>query len=186
MAALRHKMKEHKKHGGHMKRKAGGATNEHEYNAVGAPEQKEAHDTKEGFKRGGKKHKKGGKVEAEKSMHRPDKKPRRAAGGSVMSSASKKAMASKDEAGQGHEGDGPKGEDPDRGCYKSGGALTSRERNALPKDDFVLKAERKYPIDTENRGRNALARVSQFGSSAEKSKVRSAVHRKYPGIGKKG
>lgn len=124
MSALRHKMKEHKKHGGahHMKRKAGGATNEHEYNAVGAPEMAEAHEKKESFKRGGKKHKKGGKVETEKSMHRPDKKPRRAAGGSVLSSASKKSMASKDESGQGHEGDGPKSEDPDRGCYKSGGA----------------------------------------------------------------
>ena len=31
---------------------------------------------------------------------------------------------------------------------------------------------------------NALARVSQHGTSAEKAKVRAAVHRKYPSMGK--
>lgn len=43
----------------------------------------------------------------------------------------------------------------------------------------------KYPIDTLARGRNALARVSQHGSPAEKKIVRAAVKRKYPSIGKK-
>lgn len=117
MAGLRHKkMKMHHK-------AKGGGVNEHEYNAVGAPEMSEAHDKKESFKKGGSKKKAGGHVEKTKSKHRPDKKPRRAAGGAVMSSASKKIMASKDEAGQGHEGDGPKGEDPDGSGYKSGGFI---------------------------------------------------------------
>lgn len=175
MAARHNKMK--------MKHKAKGGGVEHEYNASGSPEMAEAHDKKEGFKKGGKK-KAGGKVEKEKSTHRPDKKPRRAAGGSVFSSASKKSAASKDEAGQGHEGDGPKGEDPDRSCYASGGALTSKERKALPKSDFVFPKERRYPINDPNHGRAALSRVSANGSPEEKKKVRAAVHRKYPDIGK--
>jgi len=61
--------------------------------------------------------------------------------------------------------------------------LTSKRRNALPKDDFALPG-RKYPIEDANHARNALARVSQHGTPSEKAKVRSAVHRKYPGIGK--
>lgn len=48
-----------------------------------------------------------------------------------------------------------------------------------------------FPIDTEARGRNALARVNQYSSSPPwwsgslqelKNAVVSAVHRKYPGI----
>lgn len=67
---------------------------------------------------------------------------------------------------------------------KSGGRLTASERHALPRGDFALPGER-YPINDENHARNALARVSQHGSSDEKARVRSAVHRKYPGIGQK-
>jgi len=61
--------------------------------------------------------------------------------------------------------------------------LTSKRRNALPKDDFALPG-RKYPIEDANHARNALARVSQHGTPSEKAKVKAAVHRKYPGIGK--
>lgn len=61
--------------------------------------------------------------------------------------------------------------------------MTYQERKDLPRKDFVFPGKRAYPIDTENRGRNALARVSQFGSPSEKAAVRAAVHRKYPGIG---
>jgi len=61
--------------------------------------------------------------------------------------------------------------------------LTYRQRKKLPKSSFALPG-RRYPIDTINRGRNALARVSEFGTPAEKSAVRGAVHRKYPSIGK--
>lgn len=61
--------------------------------------------------------------------------------------------------------------------------LTSKSRNRLASKSFVFKRERRYPIEDKAHARNALARVSQFGSSAEKAKVRAAVHRKYPSIG---
>lgn len=41
-----------------------------------------------------------------------------------------------------------------------------------------------YPIPDKSHARNALARVAQHGSSAEKAKVRAKVHAKFPGIGK--
>lgn len=63
--------------------------------------------------------------------------------------------------------------------------LTYKKRKELPKDEFVFPAKKAYPIDTINRARNALARVSQFGTEAEKKKVRAAVHKKYPSIDKK-
>lgn len=53
----------------------------------------------------------------------------------------------------------------------------------MPKGEFVFPAERRYPVNDANHARNALSRVSQFGSESEKEKVRAAVHRKYPGIG---
>ena len=61
--------------------------------------------------------------------------------------------------------------------------LTSGKRNALPTKAFAEPGKRAYPIEDANHARNALSRVSQFGSPAEKSQVRSAVARKYPGIG---
>lgn len=62
--------------------------------------------------------------------------------------------------------------------------LTAAARRAIPKKDFALPGGR-YPIEDASHARNALARVSQHGSSEEKAKVRAAVHRKYPNIGKK-
>lgn len=64
----------------------------------------------------------------------------------------------------------------------AGGRLTASDRNALPADDFALPG-RRYPINDASHARNALARVSQNGSPAEKSKVRAVVRRKYPDIG---
>lgn len=61
--------------------------------------------------------------------------------------------------------------------------LTTGRRNALPESTFALPG-RRYPIEDANHARNALARVSQHGSSAEKATVRAKVHAKYPGIGK--
>ena len=62
--------------------------------------------------------------------------------------------------------------------------LTYGERKALPASAFAVDGKkRKYPINDKSHARNALARVSQFGSSAEKSKVRAAVRGKYPSIG---
>lgn len=62
--------------------------------------------------------------------------------------------------------------------------LTYGQRKNLGKSQFVFPSKRTYPIDTANRGRNALARVSQFGSPSEKAAVGAAVHRRYPTIGK--
>lgn len=62
--------------------------------------------------------------------------------------------------------------------------MTAKERDALPSKAFALPG-RRFPVNDKSHARNALARVSQFGSSEEKAKVRSAVHRKYPEIGKK-
>ena len=61
--------------------------------------------------------------------------------------------------------------------------LTSEERNKLPSKSFVLPGQRKYPIQNEAHARNALSRVSQFGSPALKAQVRAKVHAKYPSIG---
>jgi len=62
--------------------------------------------------------------------------------------------------------------------------LTSKQRKALPSSSFVEPGKRKYPIPDKSHARNALARVSQFGSSAEKAAVRSKVASRYPEIGK--
>lgn len=60
--------------------------------------------------------------------------------------------------------------------------LSYEERKDLPKKDFVFKKKRAYPIEDKSHARNALARVSQYGSPSEKAKVERAVHSKYPGI----
>ena len=59
--------------------------------------------------------------------------------------------------------------------------LTAKTRNAIPGRDFA-GPNRSFPIEDENHARNALARAS--GKSVE-PRVRAAVHRKYPNIGKK-
>lgn len=61
--------------------------------------------------------------------------------------------------------------------------LTTSGRNALPTKDFA-GPDRSYPINDPNHARNALARVSQFGSPAEKAQVRRKVAAKYPEMGK--
>ena len=62
--------------------------------------------------------------------------------------------------------------------------LTYVARKALPASSFAL-GKGHYPIEDASHARNALSRVSQFGSSSEKSRVRAAVHRRYPEIGRK-
>lgn len=72
--------------------------------------------------------------------------------------------------------------------------LSYAARKKLPAKSFAIpgsaagkarKAKGSYPIEDEAHARNALARVSQFGSPEEKARVRAAVHRKYPNIGRK-
>ena len=69
--------------------------------------------------------------------------------------------------------------------------LSYKERQGLSKSQFALpgkgegpegKQGGSYPIPDESHARNALARVSQHGSEAEKRKVKSAVEKKFPDI----
>ena len=76
--------------------------------------------------------------------------------------------------------------------------LTTKGREKLSKGQFALPGRGKglegkgagsYPIPNASHARNALARVSQHGTSAEKATVKRAVEKKFPGIavgGKKG
>jgi hypothetical protein len=59
--------------------------------------------------------------------------------------------------------------------------LTTATRNKIPKGDFALPG-RRYPIEDEAHARDALSRVSQGGTPAEKATVRGKVHERYPGI----
>ena len=73
--------------------------------------------------------------------------------------------------------------------------LTARARKRIPAKSFAIpgraksaKAKAKsgnYPIHDLAHARNALARVSQHGSPSERSRVRAAVYRKYPGLKKR-
>jgi hypothetical protein len=62
--------------------------------------------------------------------------------------------------------------------------LTSRARKRLSKSDFAIPESRKYPIHDKSHARNALSRVAQHGTPEQKKRVRAAVHRKYPDMGK--
>ena len=63
--------------------------------------------------------------------------------------------------------------------------LSYKRRQKMPGKSFALKG-RRYPIEDKAHARNALARVSQHGTSAEKAEVRRKVHAKFPGIGVSG
>lgn len=72
------------------------------------------------------------------------------------------------------------------------GWLSAKDRRELPKGDFALpgrgkgpqgKGSGSYPIPNPTHARAALSMVSRYGDSAEKAKVRSAVHAKFPSIG---
>jgi hypothetical protein len=59
--------------------------------------------------------------------------------------------------------------------------LTSKARKELPKTSFVFPATRKFPLPDASHARNALSRAGAKGGAVE-SKVRAAVHAKFPGI----
>jgi hypothetical protein len=63
--------------------------------------------------------------------------------------------------------------------------LTYASRKRLPRSAFAVPSKDGYPVHDAAHARNALARVSQFGSPREQSQVRSAVRRRFPGIGQK-
>lgn len=64
---------------------------------------------------------------------------------------------------------------------------------ARPKTAFAIpanspvggKGNAKYPIPDAKHARNAITRVQQFGSPAEKKKVFAAVRRKFPALAKR-
>ena len=60
--------------------------------------------------------------------------------------------------------------------------LTYKKRKRMATDSFAEPKQRKYPIQDPAHARNALARVSQHGTPAEKAQVRAKVHKKYPSI----
>lgn len=63
---------------------------------------------------------------------------------------------------------------------------SSKNRKKLDKKSFALPGRRKYPIPDKAHARNALARVAQHGTKDEQKKVRAAVRKRFPSIGKKG
>ena len=62
--------------------------------------------------------------------------------------------------------------------------LTTKARKRMKDSSFALPRQRAYPIPDISHARNALARVSQFGTDAEKSRVRKAVEKKFPSLKK--
>lgn len=62
---------------------------------------------------------------------------------------------------------------------------TKTGRKAMSSKSFALPRKKKYRIDDLPHARNALARVAQHGSPAEKKQVRRAVVAKYPSLKKK-
>jgi hypothetical protein len=61
---------------------------------------------------------------------------------------------------------------------------STKNRKKLSKKSFALPGKRKYPIPDKAHARNALARVAQNGTPAEQKKVKAAVKRRFPSIGK--
>lgn len=73
--------------------------------------------------------------------------------------------------------------------------LTAAARRSLSKSQFALpgkgegpqgKGSGSYPIPDRSHAVNALARVAQHGTAAEKATVRAKVRAKFPGIGVAG
>ena len=63
--------------------------------------------------------------------------------------------------------------------------ISTKDRKKLGKKSFALPGKRKYPIPDKAHARNALARVAQNGTPAEQKKVKAAVKKRFPSIGKK-
>ncbi len=61
--------------------------------------------------------------------------------------------------------------------------LTSASRSLIKGENFALPG-RRYPIHDEGHARAALSMVAAHGTPSEQTRVRAAVHAKYPGIGR--
>jgi hypothetical protein len=57
--------------------------------------------------------------------------------------------------------------------------LRAARRNKLPDSAFAYPKQRKYPIDTKRRARNALSRSAQRNTSGSYAHVARAVARKW-------
>lgn len=57
--------------------------------------------------------------------------------------------------------------------------MSAKRRRALPATAFAYPRQRKYPIDTVKRARNALARAAQSGTSGTYQHVATKVRAKY-------
>lgn len=62
--------------------------------------------------------------------------------------------------------------------------IKAAKRKKLKKSQFALPSQRKYPIDTKARARNALARAAQKKTAGSYSTIRAAVLKKYPSLKK--
>jgi hypothetical protein len=64
--------------------------------------------------------------------------------------------------------------------------LTTKQRKKISKKKFAIPSKApesgSYPIPDAAHARNALARVSQHGTPAEKATVRAKIKREYPSI----
>lgn len=71
---------------------------------------------------------------------------------------------------------------------KRAAVLTTEAREKIKPKNFAVSSKKsdtgepKYPINDPKHARNALTRVRQFGTPAEKSQVYSAVSKKYPAL----
>ena len=66
-------------------------------------------------------------------------------------------------------------------------AKISKKNFALPEKAKTAEDKKEsgnYPIHDKKHARAALARVAQHGTAEEKKRVRAAVARKYPDLGK--
>jgi hypothetical protein len=64
--------------------------------------------------------------------------------------------------------------------------LTSKQRDRMSKSTFAIPSRRAYPIPDKPHAIQALARVAQHGTPAEKRQVRTAVTKRYPSLKKTG
>jgi len=66
---------------------------------------------------------------------------------------------------------------------------TIKKRSRLKPTTFAIKPTKgspgKYPIPDLSHARNALARVSQYGTAKQKRAVARAVKRKFPALAKR-
>jgi hypothetical protein len=60
--------------------------------------------------------------------------------------------------------------------------MKAATRKRLPSSSFAYPAQRKYPINTPKRARNALARAAQSSTSGSYRTVEKKVNRRYPQI----